>query len=297
MSQSPMNHKKNSPSPDRNQFSSDLSTRGPSPSLIAWSLMGSLVGIMAFQSGCSRDDQHRTESQTLQAGSEQGPNGEALQGTWAKLSVFTSQSSALGVTAKSSVGRYSLVQLQSQGGGAFTANETLCDVKTKSSGGTSISFSDRLVRSIGSNSYSYQFSPSGMSMGQAVELLGVRLANKLTDPLSSSASYDQDGDGNPGVSVDVSAKILFSTLEGQIYVMQRTIWGEKGQWQGTGRLKGNLQWSVEQKTLGSSNPLLSAVSPTITTLTDESPFYLVKISDGSSCQNVIALQGRDLPNL
>lgn len=275
---------------------SDMSF-GKSRNLFFWSLAGTFVAITALQTGCSRDDGQVSSSQILQATSEQGPNGETLQGTWAKLSVFTSQSSALGVSAQSSVGRYSLVQMEPQSSGGLSANETLCDVKTKSSGGTTISFSDRLVRSIGSNSYNYQFSSSGVTMAQAVELLGVRLANKLTDPLSSSSSYDQDGDGNSGVSVDVSARILFSTLEGQIYVMQRTIWSEKGQWQGPGRLKGNLQWNVEQKTLGSSNPLLSAVSPTITTLTDASPFYLVKIADGSTCQDVKALQGRDLPNL
>ena len=188
--------------------------------------------------------------------------------------------------------------MTSQGGGSFKADETLCDVKTKSSGGTSITFSERSIRAIEPNSYTYEVNSEKVAMNQGVELLGIKLQNKVTDPITDSASavYDQDGDSFPGMSVEVSAKILFTTVEGKIYTAQRTLWSEQGQWEGAGRIKGTINWTVEQKVLGSSNRLFTTVTPTIKTLSEESPFYLVKIPEGGGCNEVLALQGKDFPS-
>jgi len=251
-----------------------------------------MAGVLS--TGCSEAPHGQGDlSQVFQAGDE-----GSFKGTWAKYSVYTSQSSALGISAKSSIGRYSLVKMTSQGGGSFKADETLCDVKTKSSGGTSITFSERSIRAIEPNSYTYEVNSEKVAMNQGVELLGIKLQNKVTDPITDSASavYDQDGDSFPGMSVEVSAKILFTTVEGKIYTAQRTLWSEQGQWEGAGRIKGTINWTVEQKVLGSSNRLFTTVTPTIKTLSEESPFYLVKIPEGGGCNEVLALQGKDFPS-
>ena len=265
--------------------------------ILSYSFVWLSLGLLSVQTGCLREQDFSGGSQVKDGSLGQESTTRAIEGTWAKLSVFTSKSSALGVTTKTSIGRYSLLQLSSQSDQGWAARETLCEIKTVASGSTSITFPDRLVESIGPNTYNYQFSDESVSMPQAVDLMGVRLNDRLTDPLVPASSYDQDGDGSLGVSVNVSAKVLFSSLEGQLFIMQRTIWSEQGRWESPSRIKGTIAWKGEQKTLGSTNRLLSAVTPTITSLPDESPFYLVKLSDGSDCEEIKALQGQDLPNL
>jgi hypothetical protein len=213
--------------------------------------------------------------------------------------VFTSTSSALGISAKSSVIRYVLLK-GVEVDGKLQVSEHTCDIKTSSSGSTSVSFSQALVRSMADNQYTYQLPTEGsptVSMAKAIELMGIKLSSPESEPLdpAQEKSYDQDGDGNPGVSADVSARVLFTSLSGQVYLVQRTIWSEAGTSDGAGKVSGLITWSVEQKTLGSNNPLLSAVTPKITTLTNESPFYMVKIDDGSGCQDVLAQEGKGFP--
>ncbi len=249
------------------------------------------TGIFAVISGCATSPEGANSSLSESSGA-------SLVGTWAKMAMFTSNSSALGINSKSRVARYVLIKTEKVGG-KMVASEQTCDIKSASTGGSSLSFSQKLIDSVAPNTYSFDLQSNGaFTMPNAVELLGLKLTNKATDPLPTSGAevVDQDNDGNPGVSVDVSARVVF-TIKAQVYVVQRTIWSESGTYDGQGKITGLIDWNIEQKTLGASNSLFTAVSPSITTLKQESPFTMIKIADGSTCADVIKLQGQGLPNL
>lgn len=249
------------------------------------------AGLWSLMAGCGNRPGEATSALNQES-------GIGLAGTWAKMAVFTSNSSAAGINAQSRVARYVLLKIQDVGG-QFVASEQTCDIKTASSGGSTVEFSQKLIQSISPNTYIYELGSNGVvTMKNAVELLGVTLANKATDtiPVTGSQVLDQDNDGNPGVSVDISAKLIF-TIKGQVYVVQRTTWSESGTFDGSGKISGLIDWKIEQKTLGASNPLLTAVSPTITTLTKDSPVTMVKIADGATCADVIKERGKGLGNL
>ncbi|MBT6434467.1 MAG: hypothetical protein HOK28_15315 [Deltaproteobacteria bacterium] len=95
---------------------------------------------------------------------------------------------------------------------------------------------------------------------QAVMLVGVELDNPLTDELPGDASderiFDQDGDGNPGVTVKVAGFI-----SGDIYVVQRAINTYYGTLDDQGALAGNVTERGDQKTLGATNAMLEQAIP------------------------------------
>lgn len=95
---------------------------------------------------------------------------------------------------------------------------------------------------------------------EAVMLVGVTLDNPLTDELPGDASdpriFDQDEDGNPGVTVKVAGFI-----SGDIYVVQRAINTYYGEVNDEGALMGNVTERGDQKTLGATNSMLEQSIP------------------------------------
>jgi hypothetical protein len=95
---------------------------------------------------------------------------------------------------------------------------------------------------------------------QVVWLWGLQdLANPATDPLPTEADagtvWDQDMDGNPGVTVDVVSP------QGEIYLVKRALFdfelGNVSQdW-----LTGPLQFTLDQNTLGASISILDTTVP------------------------------------
>ncbi len=88
------------------------------------------------------------------------------------------------------------------------------------------------------------------------------LANPATDPLPTTPDagtvWDQDMDGNPGVTVDVV------TPQGELYIVKRAIFDFELGSVSQDWLTGPLQFSVDQQTLGASIPLLDttvAITP------------------------------------
>ena len=90
--------------------------------------------------------------------------------------------------------------------------------------------------------------------------IGVRLDDPVNDPLpmdpADSRIWDQDGDGAPGVTVNVMG---FAT--GDLYIIQKQISSLNGIINDTGNLEGFVVDDSEQYTIGSTNPLLNQQIP------------------------------------
>jgi hypothetical protein len=90
--------------------------------------------------------------------------------------------------------------------------------------------------------------------------IGIRLDDPVNDPLPMDPAdpriWDQDGDGAPGVTVNVMG---FAT--GDLYIIQKQISSLNGIINDTGDLEGFVVDTSEQYTIGSTNPLLNQQIP------------------------------------
>lgn len=119
---------------------------------------------------------------------------------------------------------------------------------------------------------------------EAAMLVGVTLDNPFTDELPSdpndSRIFDQDGDGNPGVTVKVAGFI-----SGDIYVVQRAINTYYGTLAADGSLTGHVIERGDQKTLGATNSMLEQDVPNEAINDPErNPVQLVRIEPSMTCE-------------
>jgi hypothetical protein len=219
----------------------------------------------------------------------------ALAGTWAKQMVFFSESSALGITSRSKVERLLLVRATSDGDQLVTSEEH-CEVNTVSSAAAKIGFPESLVRALPMRRQTFTLRDEAGQLRLAapatVEVLGARLADAANDPLPQSPSdpkvFDLDADGQPGVTIQVSGRVVLININARIYVTQRTLTQESGTLRDSQTIAGSLRWSMEQYTMGSDNSILARLTPSITPRLDGSEFTMRKLSDDATCATLKA---------
>ena len=166
---------------------------------------------------------------------------------WAKQMILASDSSAMGIKSSSKIERILLVKM-SKVSGKLETSEEACDVISTATGGATLVFPEAFKRSLPIRMASYQISEDAQGVAlagtQAVEVLGAKLADDSTDSIPTSADddsvVDQDGDGQPGVTVDISAKAAFVTIKGKVYLVQRTITQETGRLESAELIRGNI---------------------------------------------------------
>ena len=119
-----------------------------------------------------------------------------------------------------------------------------------------------------------------------IEIRGAVLENPETDELPEGPDdprvVDQDGDGNPGMTV--SAKI-FGINAGETYVVQRVRYVLTGTVISLDRIEGTIEWSDEQSILDVSNPILRAGA---SSSPDPDPakhvFVMIRAQEGWTCE-------------
>lgn len=120
-------------------------------------------------------------------------------------------------------------------------------------------------------------------------LLGANLKNPLRDPLPTGPEdkrvIDQDRDGHPGVTVEISGIVT-----GQVYVVQRSKSMLVGQQKGSA-FKGSVDFQNEQKVIGASTGLLKR-DPGGVPVPSDSYFVLQKVSSETSCAEATAASQR-----
>ncbi len=90
-----------------------------------------------------------------------------------------------------------------------------------------------------------------------VEVRGAAIDDPSCTVLPTEAGdprvWDQDGDGHPGLTVEVTAVGL---VAGETYVLQRLEFALLGRIMNDDTVSGSMSWLSEQKVVGASNPLL-----------------------------------------
>ncbi len=217
---------------------------------------------------------------------------DTLSGTWAKQFILSSEARAAGTKSKTKVVRLSIVNLKNSAAG-IQAEERICDVSTLNSGASSISFPAAIINAFQTRRYTYTFDEGGQSLNlkDGVEVLGAQLSNPFQDSLprdkNDARVIDQDRDGQIGVTVKVKAQVII-TVEGDLYVAQRTFWQESAKVESDNLISGRVDWKQEQYTLGASNPLFTAITPSVETLPNESFVNMKRLPAALDCNGLKA---------
>ncbi|MGC4117299.1 MAG: hypothetical protein QM765_22610 [Myxococcales bacterium] len=149
------------------------------------------------------------------------------------------------------------------------------------------SMPDKTRKAIGSHTLTLPLADGSLASGDVAWLWGVKdLANPLTDPLPTDKAdakvWDEDEDGNPGVTVDVV------NPTGQRFMARRSKWafGQTAvteQW-----ATGTLTFAVTENALDATNSLLKTVAP-ISVRSECTSRYQMRCVDAAyTCEQLVA---------
>lgn len=121
--------------------------------------------------------------------------------------------------------------------------------------------------------------------------VGIRLDDPFTDVLPSDPAdpriVDDDGDGNPGITVDIEVS---ADLAGELYIARREIFSYDATLVDTDRITGVVTDESEQLVIGASDPAF-AISPANWGQhpdLSKSPMILVRVDEDWDCERLAA---------
>ncbi len=126
--------------------------------------------------------------------------------------------------------------------------------------------------------------PWRVRVAEHVAVVGARLDDPGRDALPEREDdgriTDPDGDGRPGVTVRVEGFV-----SGEVYLVQRIVRSLDGTLETDGRMRGRVLGRNEQRTIGASNLLLKAFTPTFEPDPDpaRNTFEWAPLPAGSDC--------------
>ena len=125
-----------------------------------------------------------------------------------------------------------------------------------------------------------------LKFAQVVQVQGAHLKDSNNDTLPTEADdprvFDQDQDGQPGLTVLVSG-----LLEGNIQVIQRLTTRLSGEIDGD-QMEGILTWKTEEPVLDGSSPILANDLPVTVHPSYQSYFMAKRINSEMSCADILA---------
>jgi hypothetical protein len=207
-------------------------------------------------------------------------------GTWAQFQhAATITDSPIG-QFNTTIHTLHLVEVTQEGDGSLVAHHIVCDIQAESTSAISADtiVPDSYIQSLVPYSRSVVFDAVGGTFtgARVTEVKGCVLSDNENEDLPTSADdsrvTDQDNDGNPGMTIQVSGAI-----NGDLYVVERN-WTELNGTMTGMRIDGLLTWGVEQNKLGQSNMILSMDIPSwVDPDASKSYFEMVQITAGDSC--------------
>jgi hypothetical protein len=215
--------------------------------------------------------------------------GPDLSGTWAQLLVTVSESRFPVIGTIRSTTTAVLRMEVVQDGDMATIEREVCALAMDS--GTSMA-STRIpaafVAAVPRAESSVRLSAVGDSWSllnwEQVEVVGMNLSNPRRDTLPENAEdprvIDADGDGNPGLTLEVRG-----IVGGEVYVAQRTVTELLTTRLSQDYMRGEVLWEAEQITLGASNRLLisdNRAEPAA----DGSYFEAQRVTTGARCAEI-----------
>jgi hypothetical protein len=214
-------------------------------------------------------------------------------GTWAQLRVQTARAQ-LPVIGETKVTTSFVLRLtQTASGRNLAVSVEACAVEQDS--GTSIVrtiFPPALVEKLGrfQTTASLREEDGELQYFQARRFMvfGAQLEDPENDELPTDPEdervIDGDGDGHPGVTVQIRGM-----LNGDIYLVQRGWFTLRGTATGGDRIDGRIQWGEDRSMLGASNPLLPDI-PDSRPDTDPAASYFrtTRIDPALTCAEILA---------
>lgn len=218
-------------------------------------------------------------------------SSESLAGSWAQRRVLVSTANQIFGNVTTTVTSLALVQLSDDDGGGVSQQSTTCHVAVdnKPSVGVESIIPRAYIDSLGTDQIPATYAGSDFHQPTFVDVQGVILDAPATDAMPStpddSRIYDQDDDGNPGMTV-----FLTGIVSGDIYVIQRNRTELVGTIApGNDSISGTVIWQTEQLALGSDPSSLAEFAPgDATPVAERSVFTMVKVAAGTSCDDVTA---------
>jgi hypothetical protein len=210
-----------------------------------------------------------------------------LTGTWAQLVVTTSVSSAPLVGEVTTENRRLFVLEFSQSGESILAESQLCDMTAETSTSMASTVVPRaFIDAIGHQTWEATLSAGVFESPETARSLGLgdlapdaALPTDPADPLV----IDADGDGHPGVTIEVTG-----LAGGEMYFVQRG-WRRltSASVDGT-RIDGVIEWGDERVVLDATSRSLRNARPSVPTEDPrENYFYMVRVVEGAACASLV----------
>ncbi len=209
-----------------------------------------------------------------------------ISGRWAYLEVQTQivQAPAIADPFQNVVVTAVLLD-QTQDGDSVNGTGTVCHRHTDGSV-VSVAIPDRVIESIDPFPYTATYSADGSYVMDPVYLLLGYVPDDPTDVSELPASaddervYDQDGDGNPGVTM-----VLSGLMDGQVYAVQWNRIAPAGATVAEDRIEGLLDFDLAEHVIGSDPALIAQLTPEA--FPDPEPcwstFRMVRVPDEADC--------------
>lgn len=225
------------------------------------------------------------------------PQPPALGGTWAQEFVTASTSRVPVVGEVDSLSRTLLLVQIGQEGSALRISSRVCAVEMDTGSVVRTEIPRAFVRALPTRTNRARLLARDGTWSirdwTTFEVIGADLPDPQNTPLPRRAGdpyiIDQDGDGQPGMTVNIRGMV-----SGEIYVVQRG-WSElDATTVRPDRIEGAVRWSMEQRVLGASRWMLDSEPPTWpSTQPGASYFRTVRLADGAGCQDVVARGSSD----
>jgi hypothetical protein len=218
-----------------------------------------------------------------------------VSGTWAEMQVYREFATLPLVGEAARTSTVLLLVTMEQTGSSLIMRETYCS--TKIDNGTAIasttiptSFLRSLAQTAKPASLDASETTTRFTQPWYTEVRGARLDDPERDALPTQADdprvFDQDGDGKPGLTVHVSALVIFT---GDVYVVQRVRYRLEGVVVTPDRIEGLIEWTTEQITLGTTSSLFEGELPSRPDpVAAHSFFVLQRIDPSWDCKAILA---------
>lgn len=209
-----------------------------------------------------------------------------VSGRWAYLEVQTQivQAPAIADPFQNVVVTAVLLD-QTQDGDSVNGTGTVCHRHTHGSV-VSVAIPDRVIENIDPFPYTATYGADGAYVMDPVYLLLGYVPDDPTDVSELPASaddeqvYDQDGDGNPGVTM-----VLSGLMDGQVYAVQWNRIAPAGATVAEDRIEGLLDFDLAEHVIGSDPALIARLTPEA--FPDPEPcwstFQMVRVPDDADC--------------
>ena len=174
--------------------------------------------------------------------------------------------------------------------------EELCSLTSTEVHDTQTSFPDAFLRAVPdyvrTGTLSAAETGATFRAGPYVDVLGARLDDPARDALptreSDSRQWDQDGDGEPGMTVHVDQAFLG---EGDVYVAQRTETSLEGVVVAADRIEGFVTLEQEQVVYDASTWWLELdTNQRPDTAREHNYFVFQQVDDATTCDDIVARQ-------